>query len=138
MPSRKVSPDLAACASESAGADEPVEAVIELKPQAAPPSARRSRLSLAPQSRKERIAAMRDAFEERARDVAAAVEKAGGEVVEKAWINQTLRVRLPREGIDAVAELDEVSRLDAPRRVTPEPADRPPSGRAGPRPDRSR
>jgi hypothetical protein len=108
MDKKKVSPALAASAVDAPG---PVDTVIELAAQE-PPSA--------DLPRGERMAAMKKAFEQRASEVEAAVVKAGGEVVEKAWINQTLYARLPSEGLDAVAALDDVGLLDAPRRIKPE------------------
>ncbi len=66
-------------------------------------------------SRAERIASLREAFQREASPVEAAVRSAGGEVLGSAWINQSLRVRMPAGSVALLAELDRVSLLDSPR-----------------------
>jgi hypothetical protein len=91
--------------------EEALDAVVELTAQAMPAGKL---------SRGERMAAVKQAFEERASRVEEAVRSAGGEVLGKAWINQTLQVRLPSDALAGLADLDEVCQLDAPRKLEPE------------------
>ena len=67
----------------------------------------------------ERIAPVRDAFAAEARPVEDEIRRLDGEVLGSAWINQTLRARVPVEGIGRLAGLDEVVALDLPRRLAP-------------------
>lgn len=73
-------------------------------------------------SREERIAPVRDAFARDASPVRRAVLAAGGEVLGEAWINQTIRARVPPEGILALSALRQVVALDVPRRLRREGA----------------
>ncbi len=88
-----------------------VELVVELKP--AEPS------HVGASSREERIARLREAFEREAAPVEAAIRSAGGKVLERAWLNQTVRARVPRTAVEVLAALDEVFLLDLPRALQP-------------------
>lgn len=66
-------------------------------------------------AREERIAPVRDGFEADASPVSDAIRRLGGEVLDRAWINQTLRVRLPAGGVAALGELSQVAAIDLPR-----------------------
>ena len=101
----KVSEDLVA-ALESAGDDELVDVVVELAPSAAPDEGL---------SRAEKIAARKEAFDRDGGPVVAAIQGAGGEVLGVAWINQTMKARVPRRAVEALADLEEVTQLDATR-----------------------
>ena len=95
--------------SAPAGADDDlVELVVELERVAS---------AEAGLSRAAKIAAHKDAFERQSAPVAAAITEAGGEVVGRAWINQTLKARVPRHAVETVARLDEVAQVEAPRRL---------------------
>lgn len=91
---------------EPAAEEELVELVVELE-TVTPDEAGLSRT--------EKIAARKEAFERHAAPVAEAIAGAGGEVTGRAWINQTLKARLPRHAVAAVARLDKVAQVDVPR-----------------------
>jgi len=46
-----------------------------------------------------------------------AVGEAGGEVTGTAWINQTMRVRVPRNSLATLSELEIVTSLDLPNKL---------------------
>jgi hypothetical protein len=91
----------------ASAADGDVELIVELQP--IPPS------QIDAASREDYIATLRDAFEREAAPVQAAIQAAGGEVLGGAWLNQTLRARMPAEKVQSLADLDEVALLDLPR-----------------------
>lgn len=102
-PPVKATPRLAAHLAAGAGPD--VEVVVELRPLPPPASG----------TRQERIAAGRAAFDAELAPVAARVAQVGGEVLDAAWLNQTLRVRLPAGAVPELAAVAEVTRIDLPR-----------------------
>jgi hypothetical protein len=87
-----------------------VEVIVELQPVRPPATG----------SRQERIAAMKERFERELGPVAEKIEQAGGSVVETAWLNQTIRGRIPAGEVPNVAEDDVVSAIDLPRRLEPD------------------
>lgn len=87
-----------------------VEVVVELQPVQTPQAG----------SRQERIAAMKERFERELRPVAERIAQAGGRVVETAWLNQTIRSRLPAGEVPRVAEDEAVGAIDLPRRLEAE------------------
>lgn len=97
---------------ERAGTAELVELVVELHPA--------SGFAAESASRDARIAAARDAFGAASSPVERAIRSAGGEVVDSAWINQTLRARVPASAVTGLAALGEVRLLDVPRRLAPD------------------
>ena len=84
-----------------------VELIVELQP--IPPT------QIGAGAREEYIATLREAFEREAAPVEAAIQEAGGEVLAGAWLNQTLKVRVPAEKVADLAAIDEVVLLDLPR-----------------------
>ena len=104
-----------AAALEGRAEDEWVEVVVELAAAPEPPSEPSEAVS-----RGAKIAALKRAFEEASTPVSREIEEAGGEVLGSAWLNQTLKARLPCGAVEALAGLAQVRRLDAPRRLTPE------------------
>jgi hypothetical protein len=100
----KVSPRLADELSRMSEPDT-VDVVIELTPSGTPGSGTRA----------ERVAAARSAFEDRLGSVTEAVTAAGGEVVDSAWLNQTVRGRLPAGRVEQVAADDAVAVVDLAR-----------------------
>lgn len=97
---------------DQAAPGEVLDLVVELHPR---------RVESAPgASREERIAPVRDAFQRDAAPVEAAIQALGGEVVDAAWINQTVRARLPAAGVARLAELSQVVMLDVARRLSSE------------------
>jgi hypothetical protein len=69
----------------------------------------------APQTRNERIAYLKEAFNRRIAPLKETIKSIGGEITEQAWINQTLRVRVPADKINLLSDHDEVAKLDLPR-----------------------
>jgi hypothetical protein len=68
----------------------------------------------------ERMAALDRAFQQRASAVEEAIREAGGHVVERLWINDCLRVRVPASALSRLARLELVSTLDTPHAITRE------------------
>jgi hypothetical protein len=66
------------------------------------------------------ILAAKQAFSRAAEPVAEAISDLGGEVVDDAWINHTLRARVPARGVPTVARLDCVAGVDIPHTIEPE------------------
>ena len=60
------------------------------------------------------IATAKAAFERAATPVSKVISGSGGEVLEGAWINHTLRARVPAGSIPDVAGADGVSVVDVP------------------------
>ena len=106
---RKVTSELEADV-ERRSDGEPFDVVVELTPAASPSSG----------SRGERIAQAKTAFERQAEAVRRVITEAGGEVLGSAWINQTLRTRLPKQLLEQLAGDDRVARLDVTRAITAE------------------
>ncbi len=102
-PPAKATPRLAAHLAAAGRSD--VEVVVELRPVPPPASG----------SRQERVAAARAAFDAGLTPVTARIAEVGGTVLETAWINQTVRVRLPAAAVGALAAVDEVAGIDLPR-----------------------
>jgi hypothetical protein len=71
-------------------------------------------------SRQDRVAAMKEDFERDVRPMAEKIIEAGGEVLETAWLNQTLRSRLPARKVSQVAEHETVRSIDLPHELEPE------------------
>lgn len=87
-----------------------VEVVVELEPKSVPPG----------QSRASRMAAMRQDFEREAAPVSRRIEAAGGQVLGSAWINQTIRGRIPAGEVLEVAEEASVRAIDLPAALEPD------------------
>lgn len=71
-------------------------------------------------SRLAQMQALKDAFERSAADVERVVMAEGGEVVDRAWINRTVRIRVPAKAISRLAEHDEISVIDVPHAIKPD------------------
>lgn len=102
----KVSKRLAA---ELAGKpdEEVVEVVIELSTPVQDDGA-------AGASRAEQIERRRTAFEDWSASVAARLQHAGGELVDRAWINSTLKGVVRADRVSELAEDDKVQKIDSP------------------------
>jgi hypothetical protein len=96
----------------------PVEVIVELHPLRSPTEG----------SRAERIAAAKADFEHSLRDVAERIEEVGGQVIETAWLNQTVRSRIPAAGLERVAETDAVEAIDLPQQLHTETGGRSKAG----------
>lgn len=112
MDATKLKPDLTARLAQ-ADADEVLDVVLELDPQTELADA-------APQSRSEQIALRKEIFSHDVVPVEEAIQEAGGEVVDQAWINQTVLARVPVRGVEQLSELDKVMALDVPRTIEAE------------------
>ena len=93
----------------------PVEVIVELQPLDLPKTG----------SRQQRMAAAKQRFDHEVQSVVDKITEAGGQVLETAWLNQTVRSRIPAREVPRVAEDDTVSAIDLPGTITPEgqPAD---------------
>src|SRR5918992_6291740 len=65
-------------------------------------------------SRGEKIAAMKEAFSREAAPIEEAVRKVGGEVTGRAWINKTMRARVPAQSVKELSEHEKIAALDTP------------------------
>ena len=68
----------------------------------------------APQSRTEKIAALKENFSRNVARLEETVRRIGGEVTGQAWINQTVRVRAPADKIGQISSHNEVAKIDLP------------------------
>ena len=66
------------------------------------------------QSRTERIANLKESFSRNVAPLEETIRSIGGEVTGQAWLNQTLRVRLPADKIRLLSDYDQVAKLDLP------------------------
>jgi hypothetical protein len=85
--------------------DELVDVVVELRDD---PSAEQT------------MPALRASFESAAAPVAETIEQLGGSVAETAWINRTMRARVPARRLPELERHESVTGLDVPHRITPE------------------
>ena len=74
-------------------------------------------------SKSEQIAERKESFARITAPVEDVITQVGGTILEKAWINRTLRAKLPVSGLEAVSELEEVEILDSPHEIEPESQD---------------
>jgi hypothetical protein len=102
----KVAPRLAA-RLDALAEPEQVEVVIELTCHETPASG----------SRQERIAIAKSSFERGLATVAEALAAVGGEVLDAAWLNKTVRGRVPAGEVARVAADDAVAAIDLPHRL---------------------
>ena len=87
------------------GADELLDVVLELQ-QDAPGD--------------DSADALREQFSHTKAPVAEAISQLGGTVTDEAWINATMRARVPVRALKALADLDAVRAMDVPHRITPD------------------
>lgn len=86
---------------------EQVEVIIELTGHEMPASG----------SRQERMAAAKSSFERGLAAVTETITAAGGKVLESAWLNQTVRGRVPAGKVARVAAADGIAVIDLPHRL---------------------
>lgn len=84
-----------------------LDVIIELHPEDAPTAPQ-------PQSRAEKIAALKEKFVRDAAPIQQVVQNAGGELKGEAWINRTIRARVPIETIKHLSEQEQVAKVDVP------------------------
>ncbi len=93
---------------DASNPDEMLEVIVEVKPTVVPQSL----------PRQEKIARMRDAFENGIVELEEQIGRFGGRVLERAWINGTLKAIIPARTIERIADLEGVDVLDVPRTLT--------------------
>src|SRR4030095_2639753 len=90
-----------------------VQVVIELKPI--------EQNNQAPGlSRQEKMQHLKKAFDAELQPVAMEISNMGGNIIETAWLNQTINASLPANSIVSIAKLKEVQAIDLPRRLLKE------------------
>lgn len=85
-----------------------LDVILELRPRAD------SNKTQEVGSRSEKIAALKEAFNHDVAPVEEVVRRVGGEVTGRAWINQTLRARVPAERLKELAEHEKIAAVDLP------------------------
>lgn len=68
-------------------------------------------------SRSERITERKESFARISTPVENVISEIGGTILEKVWLNHTLRAKVPVAGLKTVSELKEVEILDAPHNL---------------------
>jgi hypothetical protein len=66
-------------------------------------------------SRSEKIAAKKEAFNRNLASVEEEIRNLGGEITGRAWINQTVRARVPARGVKNLATNEKVEIVDIPQ-----------------------
>lgn len=69
-------------------------------------------------SRSELMEAARKRFREAVAPVEEHVQRLGGEVLDRGWLNRTLRVRVPKRSVNQVTESASVRSADTPRPIS--------------------
>ena len=95
---------------ERSDASEMLDVVIELRPEDEPKTRQ-------PQTRAEKIAALKENFIRDLAPVEQAVRNAGGELTGQAWINRTLRARVPADCVKQLSEHEQVAKVDVPHAI---------------------
>lgn len=94
-------------------AGQAVEVVVEVGTKAGAP--------LAPAAgRAEKITTLKKNFSASAGPIERAIESSGGEVLDRAWLNQSLKARLPREAVEPLGEREDIERVDMPAPLQPD------------------
>jgi hypothetical protein len=98
-------------ALEQTTQEDDVEVIVELEPL---------QVSSVSSDRASRIKRLKDEFGKAAAPVGEVIRNLGGQVLEEAWLNQTLRARMPVGRIDNLSDADGVRMVDIPRSIRPE------------------
>lgn len=106
MPTSKWSPMLRQTAS-SAAPGESLHVVVELKERSATPPATAS-LAERRQMNKQSFALETQPLKEK-------IAQLGGEVLDEAWLNSTISVRMPKKALEELSFDDLVQSIDLPR-----------------------
>jgi hypothetical protein len=91
-----------------------VDVVVEVGKRSGSPS------EVKPGDRAQKIAALKKDFSTSAGPIEQAIERSGGTVLDRAWINQSLKARVPREAVEALSQREDVERVDMPRSLRPD------------------
>lgn len=92
---------------QSKDASDLIDVIVELYPSAEDEAA-------APQTRSERIAQSKSAFNRKIIPLEETIKSIGGEITGQAWINETLRARVPADKVSLLSDHEEVAKLDIP------------------------
>ena len=92
---------------ESKAASDFVDVIIELHPAEEDDAT-------AAQTRTERIAYAKEAFDRKIVPLEATIKTLGGEITGRAWINDTVRVRVPADKVNLLSGQEEIAKLDVP------------------------
>lgn len=103
VPSPKITAELGSQLQQDR--DRPLDVVVELSPDS-------TEASSAPE--------MRKAFEKDVAPVSELISRCGGEVTDTAWLNRTLRAKVPAASVPRIEDLGVVAALDVPHRITRE------------------
>ena len=103
-----MTPGAVAIAGSQRGPDDEVDVVLELE-QLLP--------EVAEGSRAERMARQKASFHAIAEPVKAAVVQSGGRVEAEAWINCTIKVRVPASAIARLKDVDGIVTIDVPHQI---------------------
>jgi hypothetical protein len=96
---------------EAVSDDALIEVIVELQ---SPPVERSG------SNRRDAVAQHRERFLSAAQPLEEQIQRLGGTVLERAWINQTLRARLPAHRIVQLSDADAVSVVDTPSSLSRE------------------
>ncbi len=69
-------------------------------------------------SRNQKIANLKEAFNNELKPVAKEISNQGGNIVDAAWINQTINAMVTTKCIEELAQLKEVTAIDLPNRLS--------------------
>ena len=111
MNKSKVSPSLAISLNRAKATDD-LELIVEIESDE--PEIDKSL------SRQQKFQIRESNFIQDASAVTRAIQEQGGEVVGHAWINQTLRVRMPAKAVELLSKLKQVTALDIAKSILPD------------------
>ena len=94
----------------AADPNEDVVVILEMAPQEPPKAATTLQ-------RQQLIAARRAQFEEQASPIEQTIQNMGGEVLDRAWINNTMKARVPARAVKTLIDVDGVETVDIPHRL---------------------
>jgi hypothetical protein len=106
----KITDDLKTKASQIPD-DDLLDIVVELDDDSGTPSGAGSTRD---------ITEAKQAFQRDASPVETTISAHGGEVTGHAWINRTLRARVPARALPELSKLESVAAVDAPRTIQPD------------------
>ncbi len=119
MDPRNISDSLLERIERAATSQEPLDVVVEVEDEP-----ERAAASL---SRAERIALLRERFQGVASQVEERVRALGGLVLDTAWVNRTMRVRIAAGRVADLADVPRVDLVDLPRALKPDVGSKGPS-----------
>jgi hypothetical protein len=105
----KISAPLAATI-DTAEPDEEVVVIVAMVPGEA-------RARSADEPRQQQIAGRRAEFEKQASPIEQTISSIGGEVLDRAWINNTMKARVPASAVQKLVDLDGVETVDLEHRL---------------------